>query len=304
METRRYRRGMERALADRADGGEMRKNIIADQIPPRELQYLRRNLRGEPQLRLIELPEGSREKQMEILLSFPPENSLFLSADREKLRRMKERGMTALGFVEKGRETGLDPSVADMLAEGCQEMDAEFLIRAYQRKHHLPWKILETERCILREVCLEDMDALFALYEGEGMTDYIEPLYEYEKEREYQEAYIAHMYGFYGFGLWAVIEKETGKLIGRAGIECREELGGELELGYVIGRPYQRRGYASEVCRAILDYARERLECGRLNCLIEQGNTVSEHLAEKLGFTFREELAVQGKRMKRYVCGL
>lgn len=282
----------------------MRKYVIAERVPPQELRYLRRNLQGALELQLVEIPDDLPEGRMELLLSFPPEDSIFLSTDRESLRRMKERGMAVLGIAEEGRGSGIDVSVADILAEGCQEIDAEFLIRVYQRKHHLPWKILETDRCILREICLEDLDDLFALYEGEGITDYMEPLYEYEKERAYQEAYIEHMYGFYGFGLWMVLGKESGKLIGRAGIECREELGGELELGYVIGKPYQRQGYAAEVCRAILDYAKERLECSKLNCLIEPGNTVSEHLAETLGFTLREELSVNGKQMRRYVCDL
>ena len=49
--------------------------------------------------------------------------------------------------------------------------------------------------------------------------------------------------------MWIVCDRNTGELIGRAGVEHREELGGELELGYAIGVPWQRQGYATEVCR-------------------------------------------------------
>ena len=207
--------------------------------------------------------------------------------------------MTVLAFAEREKEDQTIPEV-DFVVEGFEEVNLRFLQQVYQRRHHLPWTILETKRCIVREFTLDDLDDLFALYAGEGMTDYIEPLYEYEKEKEYQISYMKYMYGFYGYGMWLVIDKESGKLIGRAGIENREELCGELELGYAIGVPWQRKGYATEVCQAIMEYAKEELECEKLNCLIEQGNTVSEHVAEKLGFVMCEELDINQKRMKRY----
>lgn len=277
------------------------KYIIAGKIPPYELRYLRHNLENCRDAELIELAKVEMGQEEEVLLSFPPENSIFLSMEGEKLQSMKERGMTVVGFIEPEGELTPELAAADILVEGFAEIDAEFLTQVYQRHHHLPWTILETERCIVREAALEDIDDLFELYSGEGMTKYLEPLYEYEKEKEYQKAYIENMYGFYGYGMWLVIEKETGKLIGRAGIEHRVELDGELELGYAIGTPYQRQGYATEVCLAIIEYAAEHLECGELNCLIEDGNLVSEHLAKRLGFALCEELTIDKKHMKRYV---
>ena len=120
------------------------------------------------------------------------------------------------------------------------------------------------------------------------MTEYLDPLYEYEKEKEYQRSYINYMYRLYGYGMWVVIEKATGKLIGRVGIENREACDGEPELGYMIDVSYQRKGYATEVCLAVIGYAWNFLEFDKLNCLIQKGNKASECLAEKLGFMFRE----------------
>lgn len=73
------------------------------------------------------------------------------------------------------------------------------------------------------------------------------------------------MYGFFEHGLWLVIRKEDNKVIGRAGIENRE-IDGELqkELGYLIGKPWQGKGYAAEACLAILDYVKERELCSHL----------------------------------------
>ena len=132
------------------------------------------------------------------------------------------------------------------------------------------------------------------------MTEYLDPLYEYEKEKEYQRSYINYMYRLYGYGMWVVIEKATGKLIGRVGIENREACDGEPELGYMIDVSYQRKGYATEVCLAVIGYAWNFLEFDKLNCLIQKENKASECLAEKLGFMFREEMDLDGKCMKRY----
>lgn len=113
---------------------------------------------------------------------------------------------------------------ADMVVEGFEEVDMTFLQRVYERHFNIPWTILETERCIVRELELSDLDDLFFMYAEPGMTDYMEGLYEYEEELEYQKAYIENMYRFYGYGMWLVFEKKTGTLIGRAGVEHREEL--------------------------------------------------------------------------------
>lgn len=174
----------------------------------------------------------------------------------------------------------------EMVVEGFEEVDADFLEKRYQRHHHIPWTILETERCIVRELSLDDMDALFELYQDEKMGEFVESLYPYEEEKEFQRAYINNMYRFFGYGLWLIYLKEDGSLIGRAGLEHREyneEPG--LELGYMIAGRHQGKGYATEVCEAILEYAKEYTAFEEINCLIDKENLPSIALAEKLGFS-------------------
>lgn len=202
---------------------------------------------------------------------------------------------------QKVDEVPAEPhQVPDMYAEGMEEVDLNFLCRIYQRHHQLPWTILETERCIVKEFSMDYLDALFDLYAGEGMIDYMEPLHMYEQEREYQQSYIENMYHFYGYGMWIVCDKETGKLIGRAGIEHREEFGEEPQLGYAIGVPYQRQGYATEVCHAVIDYARTELEIRSLCCLIEEKNEKSIGLAQKLGFESDGMIEINGKKHRKF----
>lgn len=177
-----------------------------------------------------------------------------------------------------------DYSGAKMLVEGFEEVDDEFILRFYQRERKLPWTIVQTKRCIIRELTLEDLPRLFELYDTPGMTDYMEGLFPYEQEYEYQKAYIENMYGFFGYGMWLVFHKETGMLIGRAGLEHYEDDGQTyLELGYAIHPQFWRQGYATEVCGAILDFARENTLETKLYCRIHQDNIASLAFIEKLG---------------------
>lgn len=191
----------------------------------------------------------------------------------------------------------------DMLVEGFEEVDFYFLERMYQRFHGLPWTVIETERCYLREMTLDDLDDLYELYRPEEMTRYMEGLYEdREKEEEYTRAYIENMYRFYGYGMWVVIEKAGHRLIGRAGLSHLEVDGEtQLELGYAIAVGWQQQGIAREVCLGILDYAREALKAPAVYCLIQKENKSSIHLAEKLGFHWEKAVLCNGKEMQRYI---
>ena len=110
------------------------------------------------------------------------------------------------------------------------------------------------------------------------------------------------MYRFYGYGMWLVYDRESHALIGRAGFS-HQDLGDEivLEMGYIIGVPYQRQGYAMEVCEKLLAFAREHLsDFGSVNCFVEPGNTASLALLRRLEFTSYGTVVISGKEMLRY----
>lgn len=222
---------------------------------------------------------------------------IFLSSDQSLLDLARDVDVPAIAYQRPETDTFLH---ADMVVEGLEEVDMTFLQRVYERHFNIPWMILETERCIVRELKLSDLDELFSMYAEPGMTDYMEGLYEYEEELEYQKAYIENMYRFYGYGMWLVFEKKTGTLIGRAGVEHREELNGDMELGYAIRTSFQHQGYAYEVCQAIVEYAKEELQASLLHCLIEKGNNISEKLAQKLGFSYCGDHILDNTLMSDY----
>jgi RimJ/RimL family protein N-acetyltransferase len=96
------------------------------------------------------------------------------------------------------------------------------------------------------------------------------------------------VYEFYGFGMWTIVLKDNGEVIGRAGVSYREGFE-HPELGFMIGTKYQRQGLAYEVCSAILEYMHENYEMEEILIFIEPQNTPSILLAKKLGASFYKE---------------
>lgn len=245
----------------------------------------------------------SREKLLAVLNlhQLAPEDCLLLAATDRVLSIIEGMEIACLGYLNP-RIPGQKFFGVKMLVESFEEVDFYFLERAYQRKHGIPWTVIETRRCILREMTVEDLDDLYQLYQGESITRYMEGLYEdRQKEEEYTRTYIENMYHFYGYGMWLAIEKTTGQLIGRAGLNSLN-IHGEpaVEMGYVIGEEFQNQGYATELCKAILRYTEDSTGFGQIHCLIHKDNKISIHLAENLGFTWQEELEMQGKLLQRY----
>lgn len=160
----------------------------------------------------------------------------------------------------------------------------EYMERVYRRFKGLPWDIAETSRIRIREITVEDVPALYGLYGDRDVTRYIEPLFpEQEQEIEYTKEYIKNIYGFYGYGMWILEEKQSGSVIGRAGLEYKEGFAG-LELGFMLGTPYQHKGFAYEACSAVLEYGINKLGQKDYCAFVKEENVPSVRLCERLGF--------------------
>ena len=114
--------------------------------------------------------------------------------------------------------------------------------------------MIETPRLLLRNYTLSDFDSLYEiLSDPETMQHYPAPFDE-EKTRNWITWNLDN-YEKYGFGLWAVILKETGEFIGDCGITL-QNIDGEIlpEIGYHIHKKYWRRGFAKEAARAVRNW--------------------------------------------------
>jgi RimJ/RimL family protein N-acetyltransferase len=143
--------------------------------------------------------------------------------------------------------------------------------------------ILETERLRLRELVAADLDFMAEmLADADVMRFYPKRL-----TRELSEEWIDRQIERYrtdGYGLWLAEERTTGQPIGQVGL-VRQVIDGadECEVGYLMHRPYWRRGYATEGARACRDYAFTTLGKRRVVALVHPENSVSEGVARNLG---------------------
>ena len=106
--------------------------------------------------------------------------------------------------------------------ENIEDIDEDYKKMVYCRTKGVSMDILQTERLLVREINTDDVPVLYELYAEESITEYMEPLFEnVEDEISYTKDYIKNIYGFYGFGMWILVLKETNQVIGRAGLEYK-----------------------------------------------------------------------------------
>ena len=247
---------------------------------------------------MLKVPVSRRERQMpemvkimqEIKITYinGHESPVLISDEKEALLAAKAAGRALIGLWRPGQEMDTI-SAAKYVVEDLNDVTEEYLERIARRHLGLPWHICETERMLIRELFADDFDEVWENQVGHGFGS-VEEL----------EAYTKHQYSFYEFGVWALVEKATGELVGVAGlkvpdapesanIEMYELCAGlehdPLELGYHIFLKHRRRGYAKEACEAILRYGTEELGVDRFVVHIDKKNRLSKHLAAELGFT-------------------
>lgn len=229
--------------------------------------------------------------------------TVFVTDTGAVLAWLLKKGCYVIALLHEGNEAE-DLSAASYAMTSIGEMEYVSFCQAYERMAGLPWTIQETARCTIRETTVEDVDRFYEIYSDPEMTRYTEGLFpDPEEERAYIRNYIREVYGFLGYGMWTIVCRASGEIIGRAGLSWRE--GAEMpELGFLIGCAWQRQGYAYEVCRAILEYAQRELEFFSIQALVKKENRASVKLCEKLGFRHAGEVSVGEEIYEFYVTEL
>jgi RimJ/RimL family protein N-acetyltransferase len=183
--------------------------------------------------------------------------------------------------------------------ENVDELAPSYLERILNRLKGLPCAITDTQHFHIREITVEDVESLYEIYAQPEVAKYIEPLYENkEDEIAYTRDYIRYQYRFYDFGMWIVEDKENGQIVGRAGFDMREGFENP-ELGYVIRKEYQHKGYAYEICTSLLDYGRNELFFTQVGAFTDKRNKASVRLLKKLGFRFARTVQLRSEKLKQ-----
>lgn len=145
--------------------------------------------------------------------------------------------------------------------------------------------ILETERLYLRELNQNDLEALCKILKDEETMYAYEGAFSDEEVQLWLDRQISR-YREFGFGLWAVVLKETDEMIGQCGLTMQQWKDTEaLEIGYLFQRVYWHRGYATEAAKACKKYAFEELDAEKVCSIIRDTNIASQNVALRNGMT-------------------
>lgn len=240
------------------------------------------------------------------ILGLLPEECLVIEDSENGCRAAKAAGMTCMAYYnpDSGKQ---NLQTASVVVEGFEEIDAIFANKVYCHHHHLPALVCKTERLLIKEMEERDIPRLMEICAQETSRDTCEgiakPLTE---ELEGFVDYRTYMYELCDMGYWCVIKKDTGEIIGRAGIEPKywDNRKTVVELGYVIDENFRHQGFAYEACKAILQVAGER-GAVYVHCRIKKDNQPSRQLARKLGFVKTDEHILQDSEdmeIWRYTC--
>jgi [ribosomal protein S5]-alanine N-acetyltransferase len=156
---------------------------------------------------------------------------------------------------------------------------------------------LETERLFLRPMHDDDFQALYQIFtDPRVMASFGGELFTPMQMHGWLNRNLAHQIEF-GYGLFAVIRKVNGLLIGDCGLEQMSIEGHTAaELGYDFRSDTWNQGFATEAASAVRDYAFTVLRLPQLISLIRVGNLASKRVAEKVGMRLTAEPERYGLR--------
>lgn len=144
---------------------------------------------------------------------------------------------------------------------------------------------METDRLILRRWADDDLAAARAIYADEEVMRYIPVGVMSDEQIERMLARFNAEIDERGYGLRAVLEKATGKIIGESGLHYLPQTN-EVEIAWLYARSAWGKGFATEAASAIMRDGFERRRLDRIICLIDERNVRSMRVASGLGFAY------------------
>ena len=164
--------------------------------------------------------------------------------------------------------------------------------------------VLETERLILRPFAIEDFDAFAAMYADPRVMQFLavdgKPMSRFDAWRAL--AGIVGHWALRGFGMFALVERSTETLVGRAG-PWEPEGWPDFEIGWALRSECWGRGYATEAVNRCIAHAFTDLNRSHLSSFILPENIRSIRVAERVGERFEGEVALPhlpGRKVLQY----
>jgi RimJ/RimL family protein N-acetyltransferase len=160
---------------------------------------------------------------------------------------------------------------------------------------------IATPRLLLRAFTENDVDPMYQLLNQEEVLRYFPPTDPPPRDRVQRMILgLLRHWEERGYGLWAVELRSSGALMGRCGLQVLPETG-DVEVDFILGRPFWGQGFATEAGRASIRYGFERLGVESIVGIVHLDNQASQRVLEKLGMELIEQKEFFGMECYRYV---
>jgi len=155
-------------------------------------------------------------------------------------------------------------------------------------------KILETERLYLREITADDAQRAYDLNLDPEVIRYTGDVafLNVEEARKFLVTY--DHYKIYGFGRWAVIDKNTNEFLGWCGLKFTPALD-EYDIGFRFFKKHWNKGFATEAARACIDLGFKKFGMKVIVGRAMPDNKASIRVLTKIGLNFLEERITDGE---------
>lgn len=160
--------------------------------------------------------------------------------------------------------------------------------------------ILKTERLILRQMRVSDAGDMYEYSRNPAVSRYL--LWSPHPNIAHTRGYLNYLQTQYKAGNhydWAIVLRDSGKMIGTCGFAKIDSENNFAELGYVLNPLFWHKGYATEAAEAVIAFGFEQLLLNRIEARYMEENTESRRVMERLGMTFegfrRKAVLIKGE---------
>ena len=168
---------------------------------------------------------------------------------------------------------------------------------------------LSASRLVLRRMSREDATDMYEYARLPSVTEYL--MWYPHSGIDHTRRYLSMIEREYRLGVfydWAVVLRETGKMIGTCGFTTIDSQNSCGEVGYVLNPAFWGQGYAPEAVHAVMTFGFGTLSLHRIEAKYIIGNNRSRRVMEKCGMTFegvrRSSMLIKGEYRDIGVCSI
>ncbi len=155
--------------------------------------------------------------------------------------------------------------------------------------------VTESERLIIRHFYINDLEAMDSVLGDTEVMRFSNGVLTQDGIRNWlNDCFIS--YKIYGYGPWALVEKNIQRTIGYCGIFHFPDIDGkpENEIGFRLAKQYWGMGYATEAALSVRNYSFKNLGITRLIAIVDPNNKASIRVSKKMGMHYEKDIMLNG----------